>query len=55
MTREQIRTVIELFISWNGETQVIDIANISAAIDFIYECLKDDTRGNISGVQEGTD
>lgn len=47
MTREQIRTVIELFISWNGETQVIDIANIGVAVDYIYECLKDDKRRDL--------
>ena len=40
MTKEEINTIIELFVSWNGEGCAIDIANIPSAVDYIYDCLK---------------
>lgn len=39
MNKEQIKTVIELFISWNDERLPIDTANIEYAVDYINECL----------------
>lgn len=39
MTKEEIKTVIELFISWNGETEVIDVANLDMAVEFIANCF----------------
>ena len=38
--KEKIRNIIELFIAWNGETDVIDIANIDSAVDFISDSLQ---------------
>jgi hypothetical protein len=36
-----IRTIIELFISWNGEDNPIDIANIDSAIEYINKCMEE--------------
>lgn len=36
VTKQNIKNIIELFISWNGETKPIDIDNIDTAVDFIY-------------------
>ena len=38
--KDKIRNIIELFIAWNGETDVIDIANIDSAVDFINDSLQ---------------
>jgi hypothetical protein len=35
MNKKEIKTIIELFIAWNGETEAIDVANIDSAIEFI--------------------
>ena len=40
MTKEEINTVIELFISWNGETKAIDVANLDSAVDYIHQCIR---------------
>lgn len=39
MTKSDIRTILELFISWNDESCPIDIANLDSAVDYIVECL----------------
>lgn len=39
MTKEEIKTVVELFISWNGEEDPIDTSNLNSAVDYINECL----------------
>ena len=39
MTKDDIKTIIELFISWNGETECIDIANLPSAVEYISGCL----------------
>lgn len=44
MTKEDIKTIIELFISWNGEDEPINIANLDAAVDYIEECLKTENK-----------
>jgi hypothetical protein len=44
MTRENIKIIIELFISWNGEHEPIDTANLDAAVDYIEECLKTENK-----------
>lgn len=40
--KEKIRNIIELFIAWNGETEVIDIANLDSAVDFIIDSLQEE-------------
>ena len=40
MTKDDIKNIIELFISWNGETEPIDIANLESAVDYIYNCYE---------------
>lgn len=42
ISKEQIKTIVELFISWNGETDPIDISNLDSAVDFISECLQNE-------------
>lgn len=42
MDKEKIRNIIELFIAWNGETEVIDVANLDSAIDFIADSLQEE-------------
>ena len=39
MTKETIKSIIELFINWNGVDEPIDVANIDSAVDYIIECL----------------
>lgn len=39
MTKSEIRNVIELFISWNGEKDPIDTANLDAAVEYISSCV----------------
>ncbi len=41
MTKEEINTVIELFISWNGENEPIDTANIPSAVEYVYNCVNE--------------
>ena len=36
-----IKTIIELFISWNGEDNPIDVANIDSAVEYISKCMED--------------
>lgn len=40
--KEKIRNIIELFIAWNGETDVIDVANIDSAVEFIASSLQEE-------------
>ena len=40
MNRKYIRLIVELFISWNGDSVVIDTANIDSAVEYIHNCLK---------------
>ena len=40
--KEKIRNIIELFIAWNGETDVIDVANIDSAVEFIVGSLQEE-------------
>ena len=40
MTKEDIKTIIELLISWNGEDEPIDIANLDSAIEYISKCME---------------
>ena len=40
--KEKIKSIIELFIAWNGETEVIDIANLDSAVDFIIDSLQEE-------------
>ena len=47
MTREEIKTVVELFISWNGETAPIDTSNLDSAVDYINECIKPQMPSNL--------
>ena len=44
MTKEDIKTIIELFISWNREDEPIDTANLDSAVDYIEECLKTENK-----------
>jgi len=46
--KEKIRNIIELFIAWNGDTDVIDIANIDSAVDFISDSLSENLKVNKS-------
>lgn len=39
ITKSEIKTIVELFISWNGEKEPIDTANIDSAVDYIHDCL----------------
>ena len=39
MTQSDIKAIIELFISWNGEDCPIDVANINSAVAYISKCL----------------
>ena len=39
MSKEEIKTVVELFIAWNGETDSIDVANLDSAVEFISDSL----------------
>lgn len=41
MTKQEINTIIELFISWNDEDYAIDTANIPSAVDYIYDCISE--------------
>lgn len=47
MTREEIKTIIELFISWNGEKEPIDISNLDYAIEYINDCIKHSLPSNL--------
>lgn len=38
MTKSEIRNVIELFISWNGESDPIDTANLDSAVAYVAAC-----------------
>lgn len=38
--KEKIKTILELFLAWNGETEVIDVANLDSAVEFIEESLQ---------------
>ena len=38
MTKSEIRNIIELFISWNGEDNSIDTANLDSAVEYIASC-----------------
>ena len=40
--KEKIRNIVELFIAWNGETDVIDVANIDSAVEFIVNSLQEE-------------
>ena len=40
--KEKIRNIIELFIAWNGETEVIDVANLDSAVDFIANSIQEE-------------
>ena len=40
--KEKIRNIIELFITWNGETEAIDVANLDSAVDFIADSLQEE-------------
>ena len=48
MTKETIRTIIDLFINWNGVDEPIDVANIDSAVDYISECLGCDVIENFA-------
>jgi hypothetical protein len=37
--KQTIENIIELFISWNGESEPIDTANLKYAVDYVEECL----------------
>ena len=39
MEREDVKKIIELFISWNGESDAIDVANLDAGADYVYDCI----------------
>lgn len=52
MTREEIKTVVELFISWNGEKEPIDISNLDSAVDYINECFKPSLPSNLDEAAE---
>ena len=41
VSKDTIRLIIELFISWNGETEAIDIANLPTAVDYINEYINE--------------
>ena len=47
MTKEDIKTIIELFISWNGENEPIDISNLDYAIEYINDCIKSSSPSNL--------
>lgn len=56
MTREEIKTILELFISWNGEEGVIDIANLDSAVDYIDQCINSEhTREGLVDIQKVID
>ena len=38
MTKSEIRNIIELFVSWNGENDPIDTANLDSAVEYIASC-----------------
>ena len=38
--KEKIKTILELFLAWNGETEAIDVANLDSAVEFIEESLQ---------------
>lgn len=40
MTKEDIKTIVELFISWNDEKMPIDTANIDSAVEYIHSCVR---------------
>ena len=40
--KDKIRNIIELFVAWNGETDIIDIANLDSAVDFIVDSLQEE-------------
>lgn len=42
ISKKEIINIIEIFIAWNGETDIIDIANIDSAVDFISNCLQEE-------------
>ena len=41
--KEKIKTILELFIAWNGETEVVDVANLDSAVDFIADSLQEES------------
>ena len=49
--KEKIKTILELFLAWNGETEAIDVANLDSAVEFIEESLqKEPTSENFENV-----
>jgi len=40
MNKEDIRIIIDLFVSWNGEDNPIDVANIDSAVEYINQCME---------------
>ena len=40
--KEKIKIILELFLAWNGETEVIDVANLDSAVEFIEETLQEE-------------
>lgn len=51
---ETIKTIIELFISWNGEDEPIDVANIDTAVEYIEEIFNTDCRNEKENTQLAT-
>lgn len=52
MTKEEIKTIVELFISWNGEKDPIDTSNLDSAVDYINECFKPSPPSNLDEAAE---
>lgn len=52
MTKGEIKNIIELFISWNGEDSPIDAANLDSAIEYINECVKPSFPSNLDEAAE---
>ena len=56
MTRKEIKTILGLFISWNGEKEVIDIANLDSAVEYIDQCINSEhSREGLVGIQKVID
>ena len=41
VSKETIMLIIELFISWNGDTEAIDFANLPTAVEYINEYINE--------------
>lgn len=41
LSKETIRTILELLVSWNGDTESIDVVDLPAAADYINEYLNE--------------